>query len=121
MSTITLSCQRHALLVDCLASRVEPLARSERFAIFDVCRRGPHQTVSLDPDDMILVHDFAPEEISNNIGRFVADELLPLLECASPPGKTGIQGREQVVFEYPESWNGLKSLSPAGKHLFHAV
>lgn len=95
MTTITLSCRRHALLVDCLASRVEPLARSGRFTIFDIRRRGPAESAALDPDDMILVHDFAPEEISNNIGRFVADELLPILVADA----AGARGREQELFE----------------------
>jgi SAM-dependent methyltransferase len=94
MTTITLSQERHGFLADCLADRAEPVARSPRFAVYAV---DPEQANGAppDPDDVILVHDFRREEIDNNIGHFVAEELLPLL-CAAQD-KNG--HRAQAVFE----------------------
>ena len=96
MTPMTLSRQRHGLLVQCLAERAEPIARSPRFTIYrldqgyrldpgyggEPCRAAP--TVACDLDDIILVHDFTPSEIDNNIARYVADELLPLLLAGAP-------------------------------------
>jgi ubiquinone/menaquinone biosynthesis C-methylase UbiE len=53
-----------------------------------------------DTDDIIVVHDFAPAEIDNNIGCYVANELLPLLaasRASKPPD--GYAYAEQEVFE----------------------
>ena len=101
MTTITLSRERHGFLADCLADRAEPVARSERFAIYAVDPEQVNGTTALpDPNDIILVHDFEPGEIDNNIGHFVAEELLPLL-C--PPSRTETGGADsassQAVFE----------------------
>ena len=100
MTPITLSRQRHRLLVECLADRAEPVARSPRFAIYDIDPDRPARSAALDPDDIILVHDFARCEIDNNIGGYVADELLPLL---TGPGRSGTAGgyaaSEQALFE----------------------
>lgn len=96
MTTITLSRERHGFLADCLADRAVPVARSPRFAVYAV---DPDEagggTAPPDPDDIILVHDFRPEEIDNNIGHFVAEELLPLL--GATPDANG--NRAQAVFE----------------------
>jgi hypothetical protein len=95
MTAVTLSRDRHRLLVDCLSDRAEPVARSRRFAIY-----------ALDPDeaggapgldDIVLVHDFARSEIDNNVARSVAEELLPLL--ASCGCLAGSGDSIQTVFE----------------------
>ena len=94
MTPITLSRQRHGLLVDCLADRIEPVARSPRFAVYDLHADQPDRQAALDLDDVILVHDFVPSEIDNNIGGYVANELLPLLA-----GSSRSDASEQDVFE----------------------
>ncbi|MGZ8408561.1 MAG: methyltransferase domain-containing protein [Hyphomicrobium sp.] len=82
MTPMTLSRQRHGLLAQCLAERAEPVARSPRFTVY---RLAPEPaTAACDRDDIILVHDFTPPEIDNNIARYVADELLPLLSASAP-------------------------------------
>ena len=101
MTTITLSRERHGFLADCLADRAEPVARSERFAIYAVDPDLANGKTTLpDPDDIILVHDFRPTEIDNNIGHFVAEELLPLI-CppTHPESDADDGGRSQAVFE----------------------
>ena len=79
MTRITLSRQRHGLLADCLAERAVPVARSPRFTIYDVGRDRSARAAVADPYDLVVVHDFAPSEIDNNIGHYVVEELLPLL------------------------------------------
>jgi predicted O-methyltransferase YrrM len=107
MTPMTLSRQRHGLLTQCLTERAEPIARSPRFTIYrldqddrrDPCRTAP--TVACDLDDIILVHDFAPSEIDNNIARYVADELLPLLfACGARHDVVGsYAASDQEIFE----------------------
>ncbi len=98
MAPITLSRARHRFLADCLADRALPLARSARFAIFDIDPERPGgRPDGLDPDDIVLIHDFAPAEIDNNIGRHVAEELLPLLADRAHRG--GWAASEQALFE----------------------
>src|SRR5512134_3698593 len=107
MTPMTLSRQRHGLLTQCLTERAEPIARSPRFTIYrldqddrrDPCRTAP--TVACDLDDIILVHDFTPSEIDNNIARYVADELLPLLfACGARHDVVGsYAASDQDVFE----------------------
>jgi len=101
MTPITLSRQRHGLLADCLSDRVEPVARSARFTVYHLDPDWPAHTTALDPDDVIVVHDFTPAEIDNNIGRHVADELLPLLGGA-PPSRAGngAAANVQALFEH---------------------
>lgn len=102
MNPMTLSHERHGLLAHCLAERVAPLARSARFTIYSLgsCRLPP-AAAAADGDDIVLVHDFAPAEIDNNIARYVADELLPLLySCGLRPGAAdGYAASDQEVFE----------------------
>lgn len=108
MTGLTLSRQRHQELVDCLSRRFEPVARSRHFTVYTVGGNGGSETagdVALDPGDVIVVHDFATSQIDNNIGCYVANELLPLL---TPPSGTddpcdrggdGYGYSEQEVFE----------------------
>ena len=82
MTPITLSRRRHGVLADCLAHRAPPLAKSPRFTVYGIDDGAAAAGHAFDPLDVILVHDFAAEEIDNNIGGHVADELLPLLSRA---------------------------------------
>lgn len=101
MTPITLSRRRHALLADCLSDRVEPVARSPRFTVYHLDPDRPPGIGALSPDDIVVVHDFTPAEIDNNIGRHVADELVPLLAGAPRAGAgDGYTASEQEVFEH---------------------
>lgn len=97
MMPMILSHERHRLLVQCLAERAQPLARSRRFILYPL---GPGSDAG-GIDDIILVHDFAPGEIDNNIASYVADELLPLLLTCSTRGEPadGYRASDQEVFE----------------------
>lgn len=66
-----LSRHRHALLVEGLEQRATPLGISARFRIYALT---PPPT-----DEFVIVHDFAPVEVDNNLGYHVVTELLPLL------------------------------------------
>ena len=100
MTAITLSRERHALLVKCLEDRATPVAKSPRFAVYDIDPQRHVGSITPDPNDVIVVHDFEPREIDNNIGHFVAEELLPLL----PDAQSGISSTASVstqdVFEH---------------------
>lgn len=101
MTPMTLSRQRHSLLTQCLAERAAPLARSPRFTIYSLDSCRPSSVAACNLDDIILVHDFTPSEIDNNIARDVADELLPLLfSCAARRGPAdGYAASDQDLFE----------------------
>lgn len=95
MSPLTFAQCRHGVLIHLLADRAPPVARSNRFSVWslgaDACD---------DADDIIVVHDFLPEEIDNNIGGYVADELMPLLaRVPVRPATNGYAYSEQEVFE----------------------
>ena len=76
MSPLTLSSHRHWLLIRGLQAKgVEPLGRSDHFIVYGLSNAS---------DDILVVHDFLPAQIDNNIGSYVADELLPLLARARP-------------------------------------
>ena len=95
MTPITLSRQRHSLLVEGLADRAQPFASSRHFTVYGIDADDP---AACDPFDIVLVHDFAPAEIDNNIAAHVADELLPLLTAAPRPAANGA-ATEQELFE----------------------
>ncbi len=107
MTPITLSRQRHGMLADCLADRAPPRARSRRFTVYDIDAGRAADPRSFDPFDVILVHDFDPSEIDNNIGRYVADELLPLLSLHGAGGRSNPQALfERFVGEIVRSMHG---------------
>ncbi|MBL8251788.1 MAG: class I SAM-dependent methyltransferase [Candidatus Competibacter sp.] len=84
-----LSRRRHALLVEGLEQRAAPLGASARFRLY-----------SLTPppaDEFVIVHDFAPDEIDNNLGYRVVTELLPLLTAHRHHTDSGYG--EQDLFE----------------------
>jgi hypothetical protein len=76
MIPLMLSQYRHGLLAECLAQRTTPVARSAHFALYEL-DGGPADGVL--PNEYVVVHDFSPAQIDNNIGYYVANELLPLL------------------------------------------
>ncbi len=95
MTAIVLSSRRHRLLTDHLAERAEPAACGGHFLVYHMDLDRPPNAAAIDPDDIILVHDFQPSEIDNNVAHHVAEDLLPLLT-----GQAGIALREQQVFEH---------------------
>jgi len=122
MTTITLSRQRHRLIADCLADRAEPVARSPRFTIYNIDPEESARSKFTDPGDIVVVHDFMPLEIDNNIARFVADELVPLLVSSSLTGQADhCPVREQQVFEHfvGEIVRSMDGNSRDAWHLFY--
>lgn len=86
MNPLTLSRHRHGPLIGCLDRSTPLLARSSRFSVYGLS------------DDVIVVHDFSPAEIDNNIGGHVAHELLPMLYRASPAPLSSDESA-QAIFE----------------------
>jgi SAM-dependent methyltransferase len=84
-----LSRRRHALLVEGLEQRATPLGVSARFRLYALT---PPPT-----DEFVIVHDFAPTEIDNNLGHHVVTELLPLLTAHRQRIDSGYS--EQDLFE----------------------
>lgn len=76
-----LSSYRHTALVECLAQRAGPIAASEHFALFRMAPPNSPDGRAAD-GDLVIVHHFSPDQIDNNIGFYVAEELLPLLRAA---------------------------------------
>lgn len=94
MSPLTLARHRHAILVGSLPGRATPLGHSARFAVWGL------DDSDGDSDAIVVVHDFLPEEIDNNIGGYVADELMPLLaRLPRQPETDGYAYSEQETFE----------------------
>jgi Methylase involved in ubiquinone/menaquinone biosynthesis len=96
MSPLTLARHRHAILLETLADRAEPLARSNRFTVWSL---GDADGVGNASEDVVVVHDFRPDEIDNNIGGYVADELMPLLTRLPQRALSGYAYNEQEIFE----------------------
>lgn len=67
-----LSRHRHALLVEGLKQRADPLAASAHFQLYPLTATAP-------TDELVVVHDFGPAQIDNDLGYHVVTELLPLL------------------------------------------
>ncbi len=98
MSPLTLSRQRHRMLLESLGTNTPPLARSRHFAVYPL--DGGRSAI--EPDDVLVVHDFAPEQIDNNMAGCVADELLPLLaslRSTSPVPPSGYEYSPHETFE----------------------
>ncbi len=96
MNPLTLSRHRHGVLVECLAQRAKPVASSNHFTLYGL--KPVMETVN--PDDIVVVHDFAPAQIDNNIGYYVANELLALF--ARPGLADAVDSyaySEQEIFE----------------------
>lgn len=71
-----LSQNRHGILTQCLAQRFKALAQSKHFILYGL---KPDQKIPVPADDLIVVHNFEPPNIDNNIGYHVANELMPML------------------------------------------
>ena len=96
MNPLTLSRQRHGMLVECLAQRAQPIATSSHFTLYGI---DPASTAAY-PDDVVVVHDFKPCQIDNNIASYVANELLPLLaDSRKPSAVDGYSYSKQEIFE----------------------
>ena len=102
MSHLTLSRQRHCILVMLLEESGKRIAASRHFAIYGLPgEEGQLPTTgAADPDNLIIVHDFAPPQINNDISRSVADELLPLFIAAERADAGGYSRSEQELFEH---------------------
>ena len=85
-----LSRHRHALLVEGLEQRAAPLGASARFQLYALNSTPP-------ADEFVIVHDFQPNEIDNNLGHHVVTELLPLLTAHRHRIDSGYS--EQDLFE----------------------
>lgn len=83
-----LSRRRHALLVEGLERQAAPLGESARFRLYALAPLA---------DEFVIVHDFAPGEIDNNLGHHVVTELLPLLVAHRHRIDSGYS--EQDLFE----------------------
>ncbi|MBK8174722.1 MAG: hypothetical protein IPK66_05425 [Rhodospirillales bacterium] len=81
MSHLTFSRLRHSVLVKGLSERAQLLASSRHFSIFAMIDVEASGQCAADAagDDIIVVHDFTRDQIDNNIGSYVANELLPLI------------------------------------------
>lgn len=85
-----LSRHRHAWLVEGLEQRAAPLAASARFRLYTLNSTPP-------ADEFVIVHDFRPAQIDNNLGHHVVTELLPLLATHRHRVDSGYS--EQDLFE----------------------
>ncbi|MCB1826055.1 MAG: methyltransferase domain-containing protein [Candidatus Competibacteraceae bacterium] len=89
-----LSRHRHALLVNGLEQRADPLAASAHFQLYALT---PLATPTALADELIIVHDFSTTQIDNNLGYYVVSELLPLLTAQRQRIDSGYS--EQDLFE----------------------
>ncbi|MBK8211127.1 MAG: methyltransferase domain-containing protein [Rhodospirillales bacterium] len=98
MSPLILSSRRHRMLIGGLDEGTAPLGRSDHFTVYGLAAAR----ADADPEDILVVHDFTPEQIDNNVGAYVADELLPLLGRVRPTSSmppSGYAYSEQETFE----------------------
>ncbi len=79
MVPLFLSPWRHGALTTCLAATLGATAGSRHFTIYRL--EPARHTPSAGPE-LVVVHTFGPEQIDNNLGFYVANELLPLLSAA---------------------------------------
>jgi 2-polyprenyl-3-methyl-5-hydroxy-6-metoxy-1,4-benzoquinol methylase len=96
-----LSQDRHRVLVECLAQRIGAVAASMHFSVYGLDATADHHATP--PEDLVIVHDFTAAQIDNNIGYFVANELLPLLSRVYQPrvsATTEHNWNEQELFEH---------------------
>lgn len=83
MNALVLSPHRHQILIECLAQRATLRATSTHFRLYALGQSGtPETDLAAHPgsSELVIVHSFAPTQIDNNIGYYVANELLPLLD-----------------------------------------
>lgn len=117
MSPLTLSRQRHRMLIDSLGTNPPPLGRSCHFTVYAL--NGG--SVENDPDDVLVVHDFTPEQIDNNVAGYVADELMPLLARSRPPLPVPLNGYAYTPQETFERYVGaiVRSMDSNERRAWH--
>ncbi len=76
MNPLVFAPNRHALLIECLQRSARPIAQSEHFAVYQLDTPLDQHS----EPEIVIVHTFARADIDNNIGYYVANELLPLLQ-----------------------------------------
>lgn len=99
MNPFTLSRDRHRRLVGCLMQQSPPMAESRHFTLFGL--DSFNETKMFEPGDIVVIHNFVPHQIDNNIGHYVANELLPLLmkKCCLQGSNRNQGYSEQELFE----------------------
>lgn len=102
MIPLVLSPRRHAALTTCLADGVPATASSQHFTIY---RLAPAEHSGEPRPELVVVHSFSLAQIDNNLGYYVANELLPLLTVtAGRPAPARAPDPfaydEQTVFEH---------------------
>ncbi len=83
MNALVLAPNRHQILIECLAQRATVCASSAHFRLYALEQPGTPETnpaTHSGSSEVVIVHNFAAAEIDNNIGYYVANELLPLLD-----------------------------------------
>ncbi len=80
MKPLVFSPNRHAMLANCLAQQAPPIATSAHFTLYAL---NPTEHADGYPAEVVVVHTFTPAQIDNNIGYYVASELLPMLSGTS--------------------------------------
>lgn len=91
MNPMVLSRNQHAVLVASLERHTMPMATSNHFTLYALRPVTPVRIT-----DLAVVHAFIPAQIDNNLGSYVANELLPLLATATCDHATY---PEQEIFE----------------------
>lgn len=82
MNPLVFAPNRHTLLIECLQRSAKPIAQSQHFAVYQLdTPPDQHSDPELVPE-IVIVHSFGRAEIDNNIGYYVANELLPLLQSS---------------------------------------
>ena len=102
MIPLVLSPWRHAALTACLAGNHPAMASSQHFTVY---RLEPAAHTPAAGPELVVVHNFDPEQIDNNLGFYVANELLPLLSAArgrmpeASPADDPFAHDQQALFE----------------------
>ncbi len=103
MVPLVLSPLRHAPLTAALAALVPATARNKHFTLYAFATPA-YATTAL--PEVVVVHHFSATQIDNNLGYYVAEELLPLLRTAwgaLPPvtqAEDPLAYDEQAIFEH---------------------
>jgi hypothetical protein len=73
-----LSRVRHRSLIEPLVQRASPVRQRGPFSLYWL--NAPEDCDAQRGPELLIVHDLAPERIDNNIGRYVLEDLLPMIE-----------------------------------------
>ena len=103
MVPLVLSPHRHAALATALAALMPATASNEHFTLYAL---APAEHAATPLPEVVVVHHFSATQIDNNLGYYVAEELLPLLRTAwgaLPPVSQvtdPLAYAEQAIFEH---------------------